>query len=353
VTTNSDDSEADLERLVRRTAETTIGVAVAEVQALAGQLGVRRFYRVRFESGSIASLIARVEQPEDPAGRPANMAPEPTLEPIRALLERHGLPVPARFGGDDSAGIDLLEDLGSQSLQQLATSATSEELCALYSEACDLVPKLQAIADPGLGVAAFSRKLDATLFAYKADLFARWALQGRPQPATPAERKLVEAAFERVARESLCAPHRLAHRDFQSANLHRVSARGLVMIDLQGAFLAPPEYDLVCLLRDSYVSLPEELVAQQLQRVRRSLPDAPPPEEFARRFDLLTLTRKGKDLARFRFAAEERGDERFLAYVPHTVRVLRDAAKRSADRDPGLRDFSDLCETLAESPCAR
>ena len=53
-----------------------------------------------------------------------------------------------------------------------------------------------------------------------------------------------------------------------------------MLLDLQGAWLAPPEYDLVCLLRDSYVELPEPEIAQHLAAIRPALPDAPAPEEF-------------------------------------------------------------------------
>jgi aminoglycoside/choline kinase family phosphotransferase len=125
------------------------------------------------------------------------------------------------------------------------------------------------------------------------------------------------------------------------------------MIDFQGAFLAPPEYDLVCLLRDSYVELADDEVAGLLARVRPQLPDAPESEEFTRRFDLLTITRKGKDLARFLYAATERGDARYLSYVPRTLRTLRAAADRAAVRDPELRDFADLCHALRGSSCER
>lgn len=125
------------------------------------------------------------------------------------------------------------------------------------------------------------------------------------------------------------------------------------MIDLQGAFLAPPEYDLVCLLNDSYIELPEPEIAQHCAAVRPMLPDAPDAERFARRFDLLTLTRKGKDHARFLYAARERGDERFLAYAPTTVRQLRGAATRASARDPRLADLAALFHELPESPCAR
>ena len=57
-------------------------------------------------------------------------------------------------------------------------------------------------------------------------------------------REVVVTAFRRIAATCREAPLRLAHRDFQSANLHVRSAGAhagrLVMIDLQGALLAPP-----------------------------------------------------------------------------------------------------------------
>jgi aminoglycoside/choline kinase family phosphotransferase len=125
------------------------------------------------------------------------------------------------------------------------------------------------------------------------------------------------------------------------------------MIDLQGAFLAPPEYDLVCLLRDSYIELPDAEIDDHLEAVRAELPDAPDADTFARRFDLLTLTRKGKDLARFLYAARERGDRRFLVHAPATVRMLRAAAFRAARRDAALTDLASLIHELPESPCAQ
>jgi hypothetical protein len=188
---------------------------------------------------------------------------------------------------------------------------------------------------------------------YKADLFATWVLGELADATTAATRTVVRSAFDTVARAAARAPQRLAHRDLQSSNLHLAPGRGLVMIDLQGAFLAPPEYDLVCLLRDSYVELSEDEVAQQLHRVRPRLPDAPSAEEFARRFDLLAIARKGKDLARFLHAAAERGDARYLPFVARTLDMLRAASDRAAARDPHLADFAGLCAELREAPCAR
>jgi aminoglycoside/choline kinase family phosphotransferase len=332
------------------------GLEPLRIEWLPAALSLRRFARIHTASGATRTAIARIEMPEDPAGRPAGAAPEPPHEPIRALYERAGLPVPRRLGGDPAQGIDLLEDVGVLSLHDAAQVLAADARVALYRDACALVPRIQAIA-PAPSVAAFTRRLDAPLFAYKADLVARHGLAARGRDATPAEAAVVREAFAWIAEQMAAAPQRLAHRDFQSANLYvRDGAprdARIWMIDLQGAFLAPPEYDLVCLLRDSYVDLSEDEIAAHCAAVRRALPDAPDAETFARRFDLLTLTRKGKDHARFLYAARERGDERFLRYAPATVRALRGAAARASQRDAAIADLAALLYELPESPCAR
>jgi aminoglycoside/choline kinase family phosphotransferase len=346
--------EAELEAALRALVRATLGREVSGFEPIAGQIGLRRFLRVRLapQLGAPVSLVARIEAPEDPASRPAGIPPEPPLEPVRRLLETHGLPVPARLGGDSAAGIELLEDAGERSLAAVVAGASAETRRALYREVCALLPRLQRITPPAPGVAAFERRLGAEQIAYKAERFIEWSLPERGRPATRGEAQAVRAAFGVVSDAVAHAPMRLAHRDLQSSNV-QVREGGVMLLDLQGAWLAPPEYDLVCLLRDSYVELPEREIEQHLERVRPELPDAPAPEEFHRRFDLLTLSRKGKDHALFHFVARTRGDLRYLRFAPTTVRHLRAAAARAAARDARLAPLAELIGELPEGPCAR
>jgi aminoglycoside/choline kinase family phosphotransferase len=350
-------ADARLDALLRALVRSSLGVEISGIEAIAGQIGLRRFLRVRLaaRAGAPATLVARIEAPEDPASRPSGVSPEPALEPIRALLAAHGLPVPARYGGDAAAGIELLEDAGERSLAAAVENADAATRRALYAEVCALVPRLQRIQGPAAGVAAFERRLGAEQIAYKASRFCEWSLPERGRPASAAEARAVRAAFDVVAEAVLRAPQRLAHRDLQSSNVHvrdgAPPGARIVLLDLQGAWLAPPEYDLVCLLRDSYVELPEQEVGEQLERVRPELPDAPDPEAFARRFDLLTLARKGKDHALFHFVARTRGDRRYLRFVRATVRQLRRASERAAARDARLVPLAELIAELPETPC--
>jgi aminoglycoside/choline kinase family phosphotransferase len=335
-----------------RWAEARLGAPVRAVEPIPAGIGLRRFYRIRF-AGPPGSAVARVDAPEDPGGRPAGVPPEPPLEPVRALLERSGLPVPRRLAADAARGVELLEDAGDEALADACARLGPAAGETLVSRALDLVPRLQRLADDGSGVAAFGRRLDAALFRYKAELFASRSLAlalGRPPSA--AETGAVLEAFAWIADVCARAPQRFAHRDFQSHNLI-VRADRLTLIDLQGAFLAPPEYDLVCLLRDSFLELAEPFVERERQRLRPLLPDAPPEGEFALRFDLLTLTRKGKDHARF-LVALARGDARYRRFLPRTAAMLRRAAERTRSASPALARLAELVLALPEEPpCAR
>jgi len=402
---SSQPSDAMIAQLV----DAAFGVRVARIEPLRGALGFRKFSRVWLEISEMPrefepeTLIARIEGAGDPGPRPADVPPEPPLEPIRALLEAEGLSVPRSYASDPARGIELLEDLGDVSLAEIARGASESELARLYAEACELPPRLQRI-EPRAGIENFERRLDDAHFRYKAERFARWSLGGG-RGASPAEAQVVRDAFGRISRVVRDAPQRLAHRDLQSANLHVVnplrrtadfgdraanaadraadaarriadpalragdpaatmaaSALGaanaqrntaretgarLVMIDLQGALMAPPEYDLVCLLRDSYVELDDAAVDAQLARARRALPDEPDEESFRLRFDLLTLTRKGKDHALFRAVSAERGDDRYLQYLPATRRYLQSASHRVASK---MSEYSNLNELIQAIP---
>jgi aminoglycoside/choline kinase family phosphotransferase len=334
-------SVAPIETEIRAIVAEQIG-AVVRIDAIAGAgVGHRRFFRVTLAADAPRTLIARVDRGEPAPG----VSREPPLEPLRSFLEANGIPVPRRLGGDAERRIDLLEDLGDVSLAD-AAGADPAARRALYEEACDWIVRLQALADPGSGVHAFSRSLDASLFALKVVRFSTAglrALLGRR--ATAAENGCVRDAFDAIEEGIADAPRRLAHRDYQSRNLllrpGAAAGARLVWIDLQGALLAPPEYDLVCLLRDACVDLPDAECSGLAERVRPRLPDAPAADAFARRFDLLTVARTAKDFSLWHERAQL-GDPNWLRLAPATIGYTRRALARVAESDARLASLADL-----------
>lgn len=327
-----------------RVAEESLGGHVDALTPLPAGLSTRRFFRITLSGAPIASAIARVDS-EDERGS----GPEPPMEPLRRFLAEAGYPVPARHGGgplevggDRATHVEFLQDLGDQSLERAARGAEPPALRELYREACSLPARLQRLSDPIGGLEAFARHFPDFL-SLKEERFATLGLPtllGRAP--SEGEHAALREGFARIREMALEAPERLAHRDFQSSNLLLTPA-GLVTIDFQGAFLAPPEYDLVCLLQDSYVELPEGWGASLALEARSALPDPPEPALFLRRFDLLTLARKAKDYAFFCDAAA-RGDRRFEDAKALTLHYLRAAAARASLGDACFSAWRDWFE---------
>lgn len=377
-------NDVDPERLATFVSE-RMGRRLVAVEPIAAGLGARRFFRLVFESGTPRTLVARCEPdatasteclagaapgPTPAVAGPVAMGrvaaaplalpvapawlPEPPLEPLRSFLESAGLPVPRSAGHFPEHGLELLEDVGTTSL--LRISAAERE--ALYPVACALIPRLQRLSASPDSIPAFGRRYDAALVDTKRWKWLHWTIPGLLRRAPSAvEEQETTRLFRAIAEDLERAPRRLAHRDFKAENLHiRVpdggdGPPGLVMIDVQGAFLAPPEYDLVCLLYDLQADLDEEQVWRWFEQTRCALPDAPDPETARRRFDAIAVARLCKDVSHVVHAALTRADWRRWPEIPHGLVLLERAAHRLGPRFPGtgtlisvIRALTTACE---------
>jgi len=131
------------------------------------------------------------------------------------------------------------------------------------------------------------------------------------------ERQALADEWQAIAGELSAEPRVLCHRDYHSRNLMVAGGR-LHIIDFQDARLGPDTYDLVSLLRDSYIGLSdpelEALIAYFLEI--KGQPDA---AEFRRRFDLMAVQRNLKALGTFGYQSTTRGNPSFSQYMPRTL----------------------------------
>ena len=94
-------------------------------------------------------------------------------------------------------------------------------------------------------------------------------------------------------------------------------------------------YDLVALLRDSYVEVPEPLLSELLERYRTQRSDMPDAATFRRWFDLQSLQRKLKDSGRFVYIDQVRHNPSFLKHIPLSLKYVDEAFDR-------LPEYADL-----------
>lgn len=326
------------------------GLRVARLERLAGGASPRTYWRVRLGEplpNGCATAIAMV-LPEDAlaptehggsrvgggSGEEEGEPPELPWITMARFLEALDVPVPEYYVADVPEGYILLEDLGDERFYDRLQGLTPASRSALYGEAIQLLADWQRAVHghlPRGGAPVFGRE---HLLAELAE-FADMALEARLGIAlTPAERAVIAGVGDALVDELLAGPQVVAHRDFQSQNL-MVTPRGLVLVDFQDAFVAPDVYDLVALLRDSYVVLSPEELEHHLARF--SLLTDRDHAALSERFHLQTIQRKLKDAGRFETLARK-GKPGFLQFFGASIRYVVHALERSG-RFPELLDL--------------
>ena len=102
----------------------------------------------------------------------------------------------------------------------------------------------------------------------------------------------------------------------------------LYIIDFQDARLGPDTYDLVSLLRDSYVDISERAIEDLIAYFLALIGAAGREREYRHRFDLMALQRNLKALGTFGYQAAARQNPVYIQYIPRTIKYVRDNITR-------------------------
>jgi N-acetylmuramate 1-kinase len=334
----------DIEGTLREQVARATGKPAADavVQSLKGDASNRSYYRVGSPPDSFVLMVMPKEasktSEEASKGEPPKELP---FLNVHRYLQRLGVRVPRILRYDEPAGIMVLEDLGDLTFEQALRTSDPE---VLYGRAVDLLALLRARAerDPDPECLAFTRAFDEDLYDWELHHFREWGLEAwSGRTLGGAERARLDALFGRISRRLAAEPRGFTHRDYQSRNLMVVDGE-LVVIDFQDALQGPRQYDLVALLRDSYVELDRAFVDRMLGRYLASFEAAGgerlEPGPFMALFDLLTVQRKLKDAGRFEFIHRVKGNPSFLVSIPASLRYV----KQALDRLPEYRELRAL-----------
>jgi hypothetical protein len=311
------------------------------VRRLAGHASLRSYWRVGTPPDSRVVMVMPPDARPEEATSGGPPAENPFVD-VQRWLAAAGARVPAIHLFLEGEGRMVLEDLGDEMLEtRLAAGADPEPL---YRDAVDALARIRARSEraPDPGCVAFRRAFDRALYRWELDHFREWGLEAwKGARLSPAEAAEVDRAFDAVAAALDREPRGFTHRDYQSRNLMVLPGGEQAIIDFQDALLGPRPYDLVALLRDSYVELPAALVDRMLARYRERLEaEGGPrldPAAFRETFDLLTVQRKLKDAGRFVYIDRVKGNPGFLRSIPASLRYVREALARRPDL-AGLRE---------------
>jgi len=332
-------TETEVEQRVRRAVARATGrdASGAPVRRLAGHASMRSYWRVGAPPGSHVVMV----MPPDAKPEEVTKGGRPDVDPfldVQRYLQAIGVRVPAVrafYTDDPRGGLMVLEDLGDEMLETRLLAG--DDRTRLYETAIDALARLRAAAERRpQGCVAFGRSFDRDLYLWELHHFREWLLEAWKGAAlAPAERAVVDAEFERIAGLLDAEPKGFTHRDYQSRNIMVLPGGEQVVIDFQDALLGPRQYDLVALLRDSYVELPADLVEAMLRRYAARMQELTGERidlaRFREVFDLLTVQRKLKDAGRFVFIDRVKKNPGFLVSIPASLRYVREALARRPD----------------------
>jgi N-acetylmuramate 1-kinase len=314
-----------------------LSTRATKVVPLTGDASDRKYFRVHMSGPS--SIVLALH-----AG--AIDFEQMTFAVVARLMNQIPLPVPKILHHSNELGIIGLEDLGDVTLQAHLGAASGAEHAALYREAVSFVARLQ---QRGAELASddcapYRVAFDVEKLTWELEFFVRhFIVAYRGITPSDAVRDALRAQWSSIVEELASEPRVLCHRDYHSRNL-MLHAGGLVIIDFQDARMGPDTYDLVSLLRDSYVDLTasqvDELIAYFLA-LRNPTVTVSNDEsaEFRRRFDLMALQRNLKALGTFGYQTTTRTNPVYIQYIPRTLTYVRENLAAASPRFGLLREL--------------
>lgn len=244
---------------------------------------------------------------------------------VAGLFAAMPLPVPSILGEAADQGILALSDLGDVTLQAHLGAAPPAAHARLYREAVGFIEVMQRrgreLADPSY--IPYGIAFDVDKLTWEMDFFIKHFLEAyRGVVFAAGDRDALRAELGALVATLAAEPRVLCHRDYHSRNLMLSDGR-LWIIDFQDARMGPDTYDLVSLLRDSYVDITEDEVDELLAYFLALAGRAGEAADFRRRFDEMALQRNLKALGTFGYQTTARSNTVYIQYIPRTLRYAR------------------------------
>jgi len=313
---------------------TGAGFIDAKRQRMAGDASTRSYARLIREDG-VVILMNSPRRPDGPAiydGKPYSAAVHlaEDVKPFVAIangLRERGLSAPAIHHADLDTGFLITEDFGSESFVK---GDPPQPIVERYETAVEMLaalhwkklPEILPLA-PQINYAIPTFDIDAMLV--EIGLMPEWYLADRD--AVPSDN--LRAEFVTLWRELLskvaATPKTWVLRDFHSPNLIWLGERSGIsrvgLIDFQDAVLGPAAYDLVSLLQDARIDVPEQLELALLThyiKARHADDNTFDPAGFAEIYAIMSAQRNTRLLGTFARLNRRDGKPQ---YLPHQPRI--------------------------------
>jgi tRNA threonylcarbamoyl adenosine modification protein YjeE len=315
------------------------GFVEAERHYLQGDASSRAYERLVMSDRRVV-LMNAPRRPDGPAIRRglsysaiAHLAEDvkPYVAMTRGLRAR-GLSAPEIFAADLAEGLLIVEDLGTEGVVAGDPTAPIEEryaaaidvLIALHGEnlpdALPVSPHVQHRLPP----------YDLNAFLIECELALDWYFPSRDVAIAGSARLEFTALWHHVLGRAIAMPPTWVLRDYHSPNLMWLAGRtGIArvgLLDFQDAQMGPSSYDVVSLLQDARVDVPEAMEIVLLGRYAKGRQGAAATfdlGQFVETYAILGAQRATKLLGIFTRLDRRDHKPQYLRHLPRVWRYLR------------------------------
>lgn len=308
------------------------GYKDAKRQRMTGDASTRSYARLLRDDGAVI-LMNSPRRPDGPPiydGKSYSAAVHlaEDVKPFVAMaggLRERGFSAPAIHHADLDAGFLITEDFGSEGIIEGDPprpivgryEAATDALAALHRET---LPEILSLSSQlTYNIPAF----DTGAMLVELGLMPEWYLSDRGVALNSDKRAEFTAIWRDLLSAASSAPGTWVLRDFHSPNLiwlgEREGIARVGIIDFQDAVLGPTSYDLVSLLQDARIDVPEQLELLLLTRyikARRAFDDTFDAAGFAELYALMSAQRNTRLLGTFARLNRRDGKPQYLRHQP-------------------------------------
>lgn len=317
---------------------------------LAGDASTRRYFRVVVDGES--SYVLMVWEPfED--------TPQYPFLSVLNEFANHSIAVPKIMAKSPQDGLILMEDLGDLTLERKFWENQDQEVSLpYYRQSLDELLKIHLLIEKEHNplCTAITTEFDQEKFMWEFRYSMKHFISEfcKVSLSESVETEL-KGIFEDICQRLLSPQKVICHRDYHSRNV-MIKLGKVKVIDFQDARLGPVQYDLVSILKDSYVNLSEDnqnLLLKEYYEKHQSLSNFKYSQaEFFENYEIQTIQRCFKACGSFASFYNTREDRRYLKYLEGTIQTVRKSLMLFPEYSTFLKFLSDhdLFQRQFEAP---
>jgi len=301
----------------------TLGRRIEDISPASLDASFRRYFRIVADGTTHIVMDA-----------PPELEDSHPFVQVANLFADIGLNVPRVIDADMDQGLLLLTDLGERRYLDELDENTVERL---YGDALGALLTLQACGTRRPDVLP---PYDDRLLMSEMELFRHWFMERLLElRLTPAMQAVLDESFELLKSVALEQPQVCVHRDYHSRNLMVDEQHNPGILDFQDAVVGPVTYDLVSLLKDCYITWPEDRVESWALgyldlALQSGVMTAMDEARFLRWFDFMGVQRHLKASGIFSRLNLRDAKPGYLDDIPGTLAYVVDVSKRYPELGP-------------------